>query len=247
MPEDPLIRSVDPQSMRLQMQRRSPASVAAHPLWEEASRRLSDRLSYIKAPGPDLLHHGVSAFGQPMHHQANSLDMLVSVGLLTYLADPRKTLGFWAQLLKPGGLLMFCCLGPDSLRPLALGLSDDRNQRHVPGYPDMHDLGDALMGLGMANPVMDVERISLTYSSAQAALDDLRALGGNALRGRPGHLRGRAWRTRVLEVLEGMRGVDRIQIPFELVFGHAWKMTAQRESRQEVPIQWLPRKPKNSS
>jgi SAM-dependent methyltransferase len=237
--QDPLVRTVDPLSARRQLQRRGPARVAAHPLWTEASDRLADRLSYIRVDGAVRVDYGVELLGQSIQQPPGSVDMIWSVGLLAYLSDARSTLSFWAQLLKPGGLLMFCTLGPDSFRPLALALGDERHERHVPGFPDMHDVGDALVSLRMANPVMDVERIMLTYSTAEAALADLRALGGNPLLARAGGLSGRAWRQRVLSALESLRQGALIEIPVELVFGHAWAGQPRTDPATEAhPIRW---------
>lgn len=239
---------VDPLSVRRQLQRRGPTHVASHPLWQEASDRLSDRLSYIRATSTVRVDHGVALLGHSIQQPLGSVDIIWSVGLLAYLSDVRSTLSFWAQLLKPGGLLMFCTLGPDSFRPLALALGDQHHVRHVPGFPDMHDLGDALVSLRMTNPVMDVERVSLTYSSAEAALSDLRALGGNPLAGRPSGLRGRAWRQRVIAALESLGQGSRIEIPVELVFGHAWAAQPKVQGATEIhPIHWQDKPTKNSA
>ena len=44
----------------------------------------------------------------------------------------------------------------------------------------MHDLGDALLASGFADPVMDMEPLTLTWPDAPALLAELSALGGNA-------------------------------------------------------------------
>lgn len=236
--QDPLIRTIDPAAVRSQLARRSASRVAAHPLWQAAQDRLADRLSYIRAEQSHVLRYGLREYGQPVQAAPGSLDMVWSVGLMPYLADIRATLGFWAGLLKPGGLLMFATLGPDSFRPLALALDDPSHTAHVAGYPDMHDLGDALVGLRMANPVMDAERLTLSYSSAESALQDLRALGGNPLLGRPRGLRTRAWRGRILGALESMRQGTKIEVPIELVFGHAWASPPRAPEPDVKPIAW---------
>jgi hypothetical protein len=239
--------------MKRQLGRRRPEAVAAHPLWQEAQVRMQDRLSYIRQPQGQVLEHGLAQFGQAVGSVVGEVGMIWSVGLLAYLSDPRSTLGFWANTLAPGGLLMFATLGPDTLRPLALALEDGANTRHVPGYPDMHDLGDALVGLSMANPVMDVERINLTYSGAQAALDDIRQLGGNPLLGRPRGLSGRGWKQRVIDALEGLRSGGEISLPVELIFGHAWASLAPKATdagaKADGPktVRWLGKQPKNAA
>ena len=247
MSTDPLIRSIDPLATRAQLGRRGFANVAAHPLWQEAASRLDDRMTYIRAPQGERLDYGVAQFGQPITAAPGSLGMVVSVGLLAYLSDQRSTLAYWAKTLAPGGLLMFCTLGPDSFRPLAVALGDHDQTRHAPGYPDMHDLGDALVGLRLANPVMDVEWLTLTYADPESALEDLRLSGGNPMLGRPKGLRGRAWRQRVLEALATLERNGRIEVPIELVFGHAWAVTPKTASKDQAQaIQWFGKAPKDS-
>lgn len=234
--------------MRLQLLRRGPAQLSAHPVWQEATARLQDRFTYIKTDTEPRLDHGLAQYGLPMNPAPASLQMIWSVGLLAYLADLRSTLGFWSQALKPGGLLMFATLGPDSFRSLGLALSDTGQAQHVMGYPDMHDIGDALVGLKMTNPVMDAEWITLTYSTPESALMDLRRLGGNALAGRPKGLSGRNWRARVLGALDQLRVNDRIALQVELIFGHAWaglpKSSQTTDQGGVSTIQWMGKTPK---
>jgi malonyl-CoA O-methyltransferase len=100
----------------------------------------------------------------------------------------------------------------------------------------MHDVGDMLVHAGFADPVMDQERIDLTWGDPAKALADLRALGGNLSPLRHAGLRGRAWRARLLEALESLRGADgRLHLSLELVYGHAFKpaprLTVSGETR----------------
>jgi malonyl-CoA O-methyltransferase len=85
----------------------------------------------------------------------------------------------------------------------------------------MHDLGDMLMAAGFADPVMDMERIELTYASPRGLLRDQRLLGvRDGLLGAMGFREGRrvfrAWQRRA-----GSGG--RLPATFEIVYGHAWK------------------------
>lgn len=43
----------------------------------------------------------------------------------------------------------------------------------------MHDWGDMLVHSGFAEPVMDMERITLTFATPQRLLQELRELGRN--------------------------------------------------------------------
>ena len=243
--KDPLIRPVDPRSVRLQLQRRSAVEVARHPFWQQAQARLLDRFSYIRPPSGTRFDHSIDMLGQPVHLEEGSQQLIWSVGLLAYLSDLRATLGFWSSRLAPSGLLIFVTFGPDTLRGLATALGDTAQSQHVPAYPDMHDIGDALVGLGMGDPVMDAEWLEFTYSTAESALADIRALGGNPLMGRPAGLSGSAWRGRVLQALEALRHAGLIRLRVECIFGHAWARDLQSPRKpddpgQARPIVWAP-------
>jgi len=244
--KDPLVRPVNPDSTRLQLSRRGCAQLAQHPFWREAESRLRDRFVYIREQQGPRLEHGIAQYGQPIQLAPRSIQLVWSVGLLAYLAQPRATLEFWAGLLRPSGLMMFVTLGPDSLRQFALDLGDADQLKHVPGHPDMHDIGDALVGLGLADPVMDVEWIEFTYTSPELALTDIRTLGGNPLLARPAGLSGRGWRDRVLQALESQRRGGSIRLRIELVFGHAWSpdpntRTGKPDPAAPQPVVWAPR------
>ena len=232
--------------MRLQLQRRSTAEVQRHPFWQQAQARLSDRFSYIRPPSGAGFDYGIEMLGQPVNLEQGSQQLIWSVGLLAYLSDLRATLGFWSSRLAPSGLLMFVTFGPDTLRGLATALGDTAQSQHVPAYPDMHDIGDALVGLGMGDPVMDAEWLEFTYSTAESALADIRALGGNPLMGRPAGLSGSAWRGRVLQALEALRHAGLIRLRVECIFGHAWARDLQSPRKpddpgQARPIVWAPK------
>jgi SAM-dependent methyltransferase len=246
--KDPLVRMVDPKSVRQQLSRRGLDAIASHVLWAEAQARMLDRFSYIRLEPRHRLDYGIAQFGRPIEKPSDGFDLIWSVGLLAHLSDLRSTLGFWAKSLAPEGLLMIATLGPDSFRALAMALADFSQERHVPGYPDMHDIGDALVSFGLANPVMDAEWIELTYSSAESALQDLRLLGGNPLLDRPKGLCTRQWRARVLGAIESLRKDGEIRLPVELVFGHAWAQgpsskSASSDQAEVKPVRWLGKTP----
>ncbi len=126
-------------------------------------------------------------------------------------------------MLARGGLLMFTTLGPDSLTELrdALGPA---GVHAVHPFVDMHDIGDLLVQSGFADPVMEMERLTLTYRDLTALLFELHASGGRTARaGRPPGLRGRTWRTRLAERYDAFRTEGRLPVTCEIVYGHAWK------------------------
>jgi malonyl-CoA O-methyltransferase len=131
------------------------------------------------------------------------------------------------RVLRPGGLFIFSSLGPDTLKELRSinGTRGFRLCRHL----DMHDLGDRIMGVGLADPVMEMEELKLTYSDALALLRDVRAHGSVPFD--IGELRGLSGRAEVRRLSESSKSEYEGQITAttELVFGHAWR-TAERLS-----------------
>ena len=155
-----------------------------------------------------------------------SVDMLWANMALHIAPEPQALLAQWHSALKVNGFLMFSCLGPDT----AIEIRQLYKQLMWPpaghDLTDMHDWGDMLVGSGFAEPVMDMERITLTYDTAQRLLEELAELGRNFHPARFASLRGRAWRERLYsELTKNLKtGPDgRLQLTFEIIYGHALK------------------------
>lgn len=155
---------------------------------------------------------------------------------LHHAPQPQTLLRRWHHHLDVGGFLMFSCLGPDTLTELRAVYAQQGWPVPTHSFTDMHDWGDMLVGCGFAEPVMDMERIVLTYSSAAAMLDELRGFGRNLSDGRFPALRGRGWRQALEQAIErhGVRADDgRLRLTFEIIYGHAFK-AAPREPRSDT-------------
>lgn len=167
-----------------------------------------------------------------------NVDMIWSNMALHMDEAPGQTMARWQESLKTGGFLMFSCLGPDTLRELRLAYRDLNWPEPSHAYTDMHDLGDMLVKAGFAEPVMSMERLTLTYSSAEALLAELRTLGRNLSVGRFGALRARSWRKRWLQEMS-QRLADpanggRLGLSFEVVYGHAFKAGASPDPQAQA-------------
>jgi malonyl-CoA O-methyltransferase len=149
--------------------------------------------------------------------------------LLHTQADPLALIRQWHRALAVDGFLMFSCLGPDTVRELqrvygVLGLGPCSHT-----YTDMHDWGDMLVQAGFAEPVMDMERIVLSFATPERALQELRGLGRNLHPQRFAGLRGRGYRARleaamVEQMASGGSGGS-LSLTFEVIYGHAYKPT----------------------
>jgi malonyl-CoA O-methyltransferase len=152
-----------------------------------------------------------------------AVQMLWANMALHLSGEPQALIARWHRALAVDGFLMFSCLGPDTLRELrglyaALGWPPAGNE-----FTDMHDWGDMLVQAGFAEPVMDMERITLTWAGPAELLAELRELGANLHPQRFAGLRGRGWRERLhAELARALAGPDgRLALSFEIVYGHA--------------------------
>jgi malonyl-CoA O-methyltransferase len=155
---------------------------------------------------------------------AASVDLAWSNLALHCAGDPLPLLKELRRVLKVGGLLMFSCYGPDTLKELKHAFAADDGANHVHDFLDMHDLGDMLSACGFAAPVMDMELITLTYADVDALFADLRATGQvNALTGRRRGLTGKGVFGAMRAAYAKLRRDGSLPASFEIVYGHAWK------------------------
>ena len=181
--------------------------------------------------------------------RARAADLVFSNLMLQWCNDPDAAFGEIQRSLKPGGLLTFTAYGPDTLVELRKAWAAADSYTHVNRFVDMHDLGDALLRAGFVEPVLDVERFTLTYPSLQALARDLRAMGSrNANAGRPRGLTGKGARARMSAAYELMRSNGRLPATFEVIFGQAWSPDrepgrAGAQGEFAVPLRHIGRRP----
>ena len=124
--------------------------------------------------------------------------------LLHWLDNPLPALAEAHRVLEVGGLLMFSTLGPDTLKELRSAFAD--GYAHTQRFTDMHDLGDMLIECGFADPVMDMEVITLTYDHLDTLFAELRAAGSScAMKARRHGLTGRGRLAAVREAYAALR------------------------------------------
>lgn len=161
--------------------------------------------------------------------------------LLHWLDDPLPALAEAHRVLEVGGLLMFSTLGPDSLKELRAAFAD--GYAHTQRFIDMHDLGDMLVACGFADPVMDMEVITLTYDDLDAMFAELRAAGSScAMKARRRGLTGAASLKLARENYEKLRRDGKLPATFEVVYGHAWKAEPKQTPDGRAIIRFEPPK-----
>jgi malonyl-CoA O-methyltransferase len=168
--------------------------------------------------------------------RSNTIGLAWSNLALHWLNDPAPAIAEAHRVLEVGGLFMFSCLGPDTLRELR-DATRGTPRPHVHRFIDLHDIGDVLVATGFATPVMDVETITLTYASAQALHADLRHTGShNAAIGRPRGLSRHppsGW-----EQVTRPGDTGRFAVRFEVIYGHAWKPEPRRTRDGEAIVRF---------
>ena len=176
-------------------------------------------MSFGKPAEPDFVCADASAL--PLAR--SSVSFAWSNLMLQWLHDPLPALKEIHRVLEVGGLLMFSTLGPDTLKELRASLPASRSE-HLHRFIDMHDLGDALVGAGFSDPVMDMEMLTVTYTKLDDLFHDLRASGStNAALSRPRGLVGKKHWQQMRAAYEALRRDGRLPATVEVVYGHAWK------------------------
>ncbi len=151
----------------------------------------------------------------------DAFEMVVANLVLPWIDDLPSVLSEVSRVVQQGGLFVFATLGPDSLRELRSAWQGEPH--HVQAFPDMHIVGDALTRARLADPVLDVDPLTIRYRDAQSLFRDLTAVGGrNALSARRRTLTGKARFSRMRAALGPRDGSNCFDVHLELVFGHAW-------------------------
>ena len=168
-----------------------------------------------------------------------AMSQLLWANMVLHAAPELATLlARWHAALAVEGALMFSTIGPDTLRELRDLYRDEGWGPHAAEPIDMHDIGDALVHAGFADPVMDQERLTLHWADPAALLAELRGLGINAAPTRHAGLRAPRWLAKLQDALRARARDGRIALTFEIVHGHAFKV-APRSAETRIALDQL--------
>lgn len=145
-------------------------------------------------------------------------DLVFANMLLPWISEAVDCFREVNRVLRKDAVFAFATLGPDSMAEFREAASGFAGVPDIQSFPDMHEVGDALVRSGLRDPVLDVDRLEVTWPCFDELLGDLIACGAIG-RTRPGA-------GRDFGALESRfpRREDsgRFAIELELVFGHAW-------------------------
>ena len=187
--------------------------------------------------------HLVCADIESLPFSDNSFDLIFSSLSMQWCNDLNAALLEAKRVLKPGGLFVFTTFGPDTLKELRHSWSKVDDAKHVNQFIDMHDIGDALLEDGFAEPVMEAEILTLTYNSVEEIMRDLKAIGASvtASEGRQGQtvkgLGGKSTLQTVRQTYEEFRQNNLLPASYEIIYGHAWKPLAVDAESNSTKIQ----------
>ncbi len=174
---------------------------------------------------------------------AASVNLLWSNLALHWHPQPHKVIREWARVMRVDGLLMFSAFGPDAFLQLREAYSNLGIRPPMLPFVDLHDYGDMLVEAGFADPVMDMEKLNITYSSADKLLSDVRAFGGNPLLERANGMTGRhRWNALRGELEQQKSSDERISLTVEVIYGHAFLPRPKKTRAGESIIHFKDRK-----
>jgi malonyl-CoA O-methyltransferase len=181
---------------------------------------------FQRAPTPAAAHV------DPWQLPAAPVDLLWSNLIAPWWPEPLDLAKGWHSVVKPEGFLMFSALGPDTAQELVKAYRDCGVETHeslARSLVDMHDWGDALVHAGFSDPVMDMEKITLTYADSSKLLQELSAL----LPTRPLQpgLMSRKAHARFLEFFQASKNAQGAwSLTLEVIYGHAFKVERLEKS-----------------
>jgi malonyl-CoA O-methyltransferase len=178
-------------------------------------------LDMLRQPGT-MPRAAVCADAHQLPFADASIDMVYANLLLPGSQAPEQLFAEARRVLKHPGLLLFSSLGPDTLKEVRKAWQAIDQYDHVHQFADMHNVGDALVKAGFADPVLDVEMLKINYRDVATLARDLRAVAAtNCWPTRsPGLTTPRRWQ-RFTEALH--RDNDgRFPVSFEIICGQAW-------------------------
>jgi malonyl-CoA O-methyltransferase len=151
---------------------------------------------------------------------ARSIDLVFSNLTLQWCVDLPAVFQEFRRVMSAGAMLVFNCYGPDTLRELKQAWRSVDDYPHVHDFPDMHDIGDGLMAAGFAEPVMDIERLTMDYPDVMSLLRDLQGTGSrNAASHRFKGLTGRGRLKQMQQAYEDFSQNGRYPASYEITFG----------------------------
>ncbi|MBP6344395.1 MAG: methyltransferase domain-containing protein [Neisseriaceae bacterium] len=181
------------------------------------------------------LPHTQQTLEQPL--PLASADFVWSNLALYQAADPIAVFPQWSDALKKEGLLFFSTFGPDTLQEIVAYLAKHDIVLESKRLWDMHDLGDMMFYNGFNEPVMDMEKMNLSYQSAASFWRDYHILQAQNLFDQD-----ISANSSIKSLIDqGFYQGELNQITLEVVYGHGLKKITLPD--QQSVVNFYPKRP----
>lgn len=168
-----------------------------------------------------------------------SVDLVYSSLAFQWANDLPRVFAECRRVLRPGGLVVFTTFGPDTLKELRAAWAAVDGATHVSPFFDMHDVGDMLVRARFADPVMDVDWLTLTYRDIKELMRDLKGIGAaNATMGRQRTMTSKGRLAAFATAYEAFRAATgHLPATYEVIYGHAWAPEQlQVDGETRIPV-----------
>ena len=170
-----------------------------------------------------------------------AIDLIYSNLMFQWCEDLTAAFSECCRVLRPGGLLLFSTLGPNTLKELRAAWAGVDSKPHVNVFLDMHDVGDKLISAGFNAPVLERDDLTLTYPDVRAVMRDLQGIGArNAHRARTRGMTGKSAFAQVEAAYESFRINGALPATYEVVYGHAWAPTVDSRPQDGSTVAYFP-------
>ena len=183
--------------------------------------------------------HVACAAAEDLPYRDDSFDLVISNLMLQWCDDLVATFTGINRVLVPEGCFMFASFGTDTMVELRESWKAVDHYDHTHEFVDIHDVGDALMTAGFQQPVLDMEKITLTYPSLAAMFRDIKTIGAtNASLRRNKGLTGKGAFKKLEIAYEAFRTEEGLYpLTYEVVYGQGWGQTGvSYHGRPIIPI-----------
>ncbi len=183
-------------------------------------------------------HQFICADAEAMPIADESCDLIFSNLTFQWCHDIQSVFSEIQRVLKPGGVVMFATLGPDTLYELKNSWSQVDDRVHVNEFIDMHDVGDAMIHAGLGDPVIDMEQLVITYHDLMLLMKDIKSIGAHNINsGRQRGLTGRGKIDRMKQAYDQYRDFNgSYPATYEVVYGHAWKGERRQHTESDGSV-----------
>ncbi len=203
------------------------------PGWVERLGEFADQIDVID-PGPEFANAagGRQAIEDQMAAAGAAYDLCVAVGTLDTVNDLPQALARIRLALGPDALLLGAMAGGDTLPQLRLAMRA-ADQLRGAAVPHVHPrieaaaLAPLLSAAGFAMPVVDIDRVRVSYESLGRLIDDLRAMGAtNVLSARSRQPLSKAERGAAFQAFAAQSEDGRTTETFEFLHFAGWTASA---------------------